>query len=433
MSSSKTILIAPNLAQSFDLKMVDGFSQALERVGFNSIPCTKPIEDQLLNDIVKETNASVVIRVNRPPPDIVGRANKFRHFSWIQDNTPDVDWCFDRLVTDDLVFTIGSREALGVAVPDKYYGGVLTTYIDPSDFSQFERPVPEDIDLNLVGYIPAYNCGRFSAGLDEAPSNVRIGEFNLKQWKDAFRQLVRWENQETPLFADQMKEQLRLELLFEKYSIEELFACYLYEPLTGSLPCQNTLKSLKGFYQELGLNFSSQRAGYLINAMPRFLDRYALASRASKLNITMQIYGTNWSDYCEFSKFTRNPITLEEAYEVFAKSRITLQNNTHGIGIHYRTLSAMASGGLILTHGSPHDKCAGGMKHQFEAGVHYVEFDRYNYEDVLLDWLTRDADRIRIKKEARRFAIEKFNWDEGVQQFLVKADLNPNRVNYVND
>lgn len=431
MSSYKTILIIPNHAQPFDLKMVDGFSQAIQRIGINAIPLSEPVDDHLLNTLVRETNASVVLRINRPPPDITERANKFRHFSWIQDNTPDFDWCFDRLHEDDLVFTIGTRKALGVPVPDKYYGGVLTTYIDPTDFSQFEDPLSEDLDLNLVGYIPAYHCGRFIGGLNEAPSTVRVGEFNFKQWKDAFRNLVCWENQEDPLFTYQMKEQVQLESLFEKYSIEELFACYLYEPLTGILSCRETLQSLKSFYQELGLTCSTKRAGYLINEMPRFLDRYALASRTAKLNINMKFYGTNWNGFAEFADFAESPVTLEKANEIFARSRVTLQNNTHGIGIHYRTLSAMASGGLILTHGSPHDRCDGGMKHEFEDGMHYIEFNRDSYEDVLSDWLNRGADREKIKKEARRYVIEKFSWDKGAQKFLAMADLNPREIKYV--
>ena len=116
---------------------------------------------------------------------------------------------------------------------------------------------------------------------------------------------------------------------------------------------------------------------------------------------------------------------MEESFNIFGNSKLTLQNNNHGIGMHSRTLSAMAVGGFIFTHTSPRDELPGGMKTAFEPGVHYGSFDLENMTEETQRWLSSDKERDEIAERARQYVLSEMHWGNGAAHLAEMIDLQP--------
>src|SRR5262245_53357425 len=108
-------------------------------------------------------------------------------------------------------------------------------------------------------------------------------------------------------------------------------------------------------------------------------------------------------------------MTLLAAYR---RSRINLANNTHGFGLHSRTLECMAVGGFVFTHTSPHDTKPGGMLTAFEAGVHFGSFTPETFQDEARRWLKDAADRTKAGERAAAVVREKHMWSNRAQQII---------------
>src|ERR1039457_1675533 len=110
------------------------------------------------------------------------------------------------------------------------------------------------------------------------------------------------------------------------------------------------------------------------------MDRRTLIDAASKVSKSLELYGPGLSAHEFTVPFFKGVIDTQDGLlDVYCRSKINLSNNTHGLGLHSRTLECMAVGGFIFTHESPHDNKAGGMLTSFEPGVHYGSYTPENF------------------------------------------------------
>jgi len=121
----------------------------------------------------------------------------------------------------------------------------------------------------------------------------------------------------------------------------------------------------------------------------------------------------------EFSPYAKGVVDTQDGLlDVYRRSRINLANNTHGLGLHSRTLECMAVGGFVLTHESPHDSKPGGMLTSFEPSVHYGAFTPENLHEEAHRWLADDARRRQVGQQAATIIRQRHCWYHRAQQIL---------------
>ncbi len=134
---------------------------------------------------------------------------------------------------------------------------------------------------------------------------------------------------------------------------------------------------------------------------------------------SLELYGPGWEEHEQFSPYFKGVLnTADELGAAFRRSRINLANNTHGLGLHSRTLDCMAAGGFIFTHQSPNDNRPGGMLTAFEPGVHYGAFTPDTFGDESRRWLRDGPRRRRAGARAAAVVREKHRWEHRAQQIV---------------
>jgi Glycosyl transferases group 1 len=103
---------------------------------------------------------------------------------------------------------------------------------------------------------------------------------------------------------------------------------------------------------------------------------------------------------------------------VYRRSKINLANNTHGLGIHSRTLECMAVGGFIFMHDSPHDSKAGGMLTEFEPDVHYGRYTVESFHEEAVRWLKDSEGRRRVGMQATERIRQRHCWHHRARQII---------------
>jgi hypothetical protein len=102
----------------------------------------------------------------------------------------------------------------------------------------------------------------------------------------------------------------------------------------------------------------------------------------------------------------------------FRRSRLNLANNTHGLGLHSRTLECMAGGGFIFSHASPRDSKPGGMHTALEPDVHHGMYTPDNFQEEALRWLKDGERRRSAGARAATLIRQKHLWRHRAEQIL---------------
>jgi hypothetical protein len=149
------------------------------------------------------------------------------------------------------------------------------------------------------------------------------------------------------------------------------------------------------------------------------LDREALINGILQVSNSLELYGPGWDTHPAFNPYAKGVIDTQDGLlDVYRRSRINLANNTHGLGLHSRTLECMAVGGFIFTHESPHDNKPGGMLTSFEPSVHYGAFTPENLHEEAHRWLSDEAGRRRVGQQAAAIVRERHRWCHRARQIL---------------
>ena len=177
------------------------------------------------------------------------------------------------------------------------------------------------------------------------------------------------------------------------------------------------------FFQQNRLAPVQKAVSYFSQSYPRIMDRRTLIEAAARVSKSLELYGPGLSAHEFALPYFRGVIeTQDELLRVYCRSRINLGNNTHGFGLHSRTLECMAVGRFIFMHESPHDNKPGGMLTSFQPGVHYGAYTPENFTEQAERWLRDTNGRIRAGMRAASVIRERHCWHHRAQQIL--ADLN---------
>lgn len=445
--NSLNILITPNYATPYDQRMVNGLAAGFHVIGHQAHALPAPISAVEVAQKCKELSIDVVIQVNRTRHQEVALPAKVRYISWFQDVFPETTKGFsENFLDSDILYALGDAGVLGLDAQLPCYVGSLVSGVDKTTVNYRKKAKSESIDFSLCGFIP--------------PPPLLITRSIRKDILDLIRL--------SPLLGARRIIAIMRRITLGYYLLPHLQNAVLitmmntvrssYRPLRGDLdihqltrvmreatetygskPSGDALSRLNRYAQRLieqhrvkknrshqnsipdfrALSPFERSINYFAREYPRLLDRVALINGILQVSDSLDLYGPGWNMHPEFSPYAKGVIETQDGLlDVYQRSRINLANNTHGLGLHSRTLECMAVGGFILTHESPHDNKPGGMLTSFEPGVHYGVFTPENLLEEAHRWLADDAGRRQAGQRAAEVVRQQHCWHHRAQQIL---------------
>ena len=429
--------------------MVEGLAAGFRALDHAAHALPSPINEGEAAAVCRQLDVDVLIQVNRFRPIYNPLPAKVRHVAWFQDifpETTDID--VNRFHASDIVYALGDPGVLGLNMSLPCQVGTLLTGVDESNLSlQPNISQAKSVDFSLCGYIPPPNR------ISRSPRQDLIWYI-----KDTIRR--------TPLIGRPLPMRLFWRYVFKNlqdsnyvpYAISAALRGTveaLYEPLHGNLdihelatamrevvapvlarsrrrsrsrpkgPRRSRLGFIMAPYESVPFGVQPEVEfwiNYFAREYPRLLDRRLLVQNALMISKNVQLYGDGWQNHDEFRPYNKGFIVAQrDLLDVYARSRLNLMNNTHGIGLHSRSLECMAVGGFIFTHGSPHDDRPGGLETSFEPGVHYGVYTVDTFPDDARRWLAASDARVDAGAKAADIVRQKHLWRHRAAQVI--ADL----------
>lgn len=142
----------------------------------------------------------------------------------------------------------------------------------------------------------------------------------------------------------------------------------------------------------------------------RMLYRKELIDLVLQFSKNIRIFGpSNWQMWPEYKdyyiSFLSNPIDIRKVYQT---SRINLHE---GVALHFRSIDCLASGGLLFYfENGPADNAKEGICHYFEPDYHFILFNKENFVEKSLYYLSNEYLRRKIGQAASREAMQKHTW-----------------------
>jgi hypothetical protein len=436
-------LIVPNLSLPYDQRMVNGLAAGFHEIGHEAVALSSPVPAEPLAGIVKRIGADVVIQVNRFRQQDPPLPQNVRHVAWFQDVFPDT---LDQMKAGeregDVVYALGDAGVLGLNTAFPCFVGSLVTGVEPSMLGR-KRKVPsaEMVDFSLCGYIPQPLAFKpniksdlvwyLNDLVDRVPLLGRSWNFRHLRFRLLRRYIHR--NYVPYALAIALQENvtavyrpLRGELDIDMISGVLRAAAQNYvnirkkQPVIGGWPRRGRLGHIMAPYRASGAD-TRTALDHQINALareyPRLLDRVALINAALDVSKSLELYGPGWNAHETFLKYHKGIVSDPDVLlSIYERSRINLANNTHGLGLHSRTLECMAVGGFIFMHTSPHDEKPGGMLTAFEPDVHYGAYTPETFRDEAGRWLRDDTARAQAGERAAAVIKAKHLWLHRAEQ-----------------
>lgn len=439
------VLIAPNFANHYDQRMVEGLAAGFRALDHAAHALPSPLNEMEAAAVCQQLNIDILIQLNRFRPLYSPLPVKVRHVAWFQDIFPAIDIDPDRFHSGDIVYALGDPVVLGLNVELPCHVGTLSTGVDESTLAYTSRR-GETIDFSLCGYIPP------PIGVHRSPKHDLIWYI-----KDTLRR--------AHLIGRPLPMRLFWRFLFKRiqdsdyvpYAVSAALRGTvegMYEPLHGNLDIRTLASTMQevvvpvvtrtrrrrtvrkspnrsrlGFimspYEPSSFGLQPEIEGlidYYARDYPRMLDRRILVQSALLVSKSLELYGDGWPSHVEFQPYFKGFITSQrELLDVYRRTRLNLMNNTHGIGLHSRTLECMAVGGFIFTHTSPHDQKPGGLETSFEPNVHYGVYTTDSFVEDARRWLSADDTRAQAGAKASKIIRQKHLWRHRAAQII--ADL----------
>jgi len=438
-------LVVPNFANPYDQRMVSGLAAGFQELGHEAVALGSPLSAEPLARIAEQTRADVVLQINRFRPQDPPLAPNVRHIAWFQDVFPDTSAGVTPSEREgDIVYALGDARVLGLKAKIPCFVGSLVTGVDSALMGVKRASSTPAVDFSLCGYIPPPLTFQPNIKSDLLwYLNDLVDRLPLvgDSWifrHVRFRLLRRYLNREYVPYV-------------LATSLRELTAA-TYRPLRGELDIDALADMLRAAARPYVSWRSSKRAGLghwsrqgrlgrllapyrtsgadqrmpvdsLINGLtreyPRLLDRVALIGAALGVSDSLELYGPGWDSHDAFRPYHKGVASDPYALlSIFQRSRINLANNTHGLGLHSRTLECMAVRGFIFMHRSPHDEKPGGMLTSFEPDVHYGAYTPETFRDEAQRWLKDKAARGKAGERAAKVIKAKHLWRHRAEQIL---------------
>lgn len=466
MSKSKRILITPNVASPYDQRMVQGLAGGFNRLGHFAGAMPTPLSGRELRRLCQSLSIDTVVQVNRTRDLDEPLPKGVRHVAWFQDVFPETLQGFgENFQTDDILYTLGDPLVLGLITSVPCRVGSLFTGVDDTTLNFKQQGIVQDIDMSLCGALPppiTLESNLYADLLwyvDKLIEKIPLLGRSKAIW--AVRRLV---------FSK------RLPVDFLPYSalvaIVHLVEGF-YRPLRGELDIHTLSRAMYdvvhafsdglarfqerpsaqevallskllkphvvrfngrqdfkarlfrflakegGYFASDGLSPEAKAISYFAQSYPRIMDRRLAIQLASRVTDSLELYGPGLAAHDFTRPWYKGDIDkLDDLLSVYCRSKINLHTNTHGLGLHSRTIECMAVGGFIFMHDSPHDTKAGGMLTEFEPNVHYGLYTVENFHEEALRWLKDTEGRRRIGMKAAERIRERHCWHHRARQII---------------
>lgn len=153
----------------------------------------------------------------------------------------------------------------------------------------------------------------------------------------------------------------------------------------------------------------------------RMLNRSELGNLLADSGCKFRVYGSkSWRRWQRFAPHYRGwlsgPKEMRAAYQ---RSALNLHE---GVGIHFRSLDVMASGGLLFFRRGLLDKHHGGISTLFNEHEHFVPFVPDDFEEKLELYLNDRERAQRVRTRAAQYVAEHHTWKHRALEIV--ADLN---------
>ena len=458
MKSKLKILIAPGDAAA-DRRVVAGLESGFRLVGQDAKALATPVESASLADLCDRDSIDVVIQVNRSRNPNVQLPKHVRHIAWYQDVFPTtLEGFTEGFRSGDILYALGDPVVLGLNVQVPCLVETLYTGVDEDAITGPLDDRRKLQDFSLCGYIP--------------PPLIKSPNI-------ANKTLSYWDRLNASLTAPTRSESLWLlrKILFKNYLPADYLPfraiCALseivesdYQPLSGNLDIHRLTARMRQFFTDESRRMSvpqfafemsgngrklptvlrcyallggaraksviaqyvnerssmsqvDRAMNYFAREYPRLLDRRKMLNEVLKISSSLKLFGPGWNQHVEYAPYAGGIIRdAQRLFNVYRESRINLANNTHGVGLHSRTLECMAVGGFILMHQSPHDEKPGGIQTSFIPGVHYGQFSPQNLREEALRWLANPSGRQQAGLRAVAVIRAKHCWRHRAEQIL---------------
>lgn len=411
LTAKKTLkfLITPNYALPYDQRMVGGLADGFRRIGHQAVALPAPVSSMEVARQCREKSVDVVIQVNRTRDPKVDLPPRVRHISWYQDVFPESMNGFKECFREsDILYALGDPAVLGLNLKLSCLVGSLVTGVDQTVLD-YRKPQPlHPVDFSLCGFIPPPLPRPTSLLRYLQPGKARYGvpEAIVKTVQDAYQPLrgaLDIHELAGAIYASLERHRSRRSDVIRR--------------LRNRLSQMPGLKKPLAAYDSILSARAQKMVSYFTREYPRLLDRVALVESVLEVSDSLALYGPGWDKHRQFRPYARGVIDTQEGLlAVYCRSRINLSNNTHGLGLHSRTLECMAVGGFILMHASPHDNKPGGMLTAFEPETHYGLYTPESLKETARRWLLEEKKRIEAGRRAAEVIREQHGWQHRAAQ-----------------
>ena len=469
-AKSLRILITPNVSAPYDQRMVKGLAEGFNQIGHYAGAFPSPLTAEELAKMCKSLAIDVVLQINRTRDPDVPLPPNVRHISWYQDVYPEtLNGFAETFHPSDILYSLGDPEVLGLRAQMPCYVGSLFTGVAQSTLNFRRQDIPKDIDLSLCGGLPApvHLAPNHRTDILWCLDNLvkRIPLLGQSRLFWILRKLIF--SKRLPIdyvpyatlraladIVESFYRPLRGELDIHMLSEAMLHQSMLFEDVLKEIPISQSghgnsriAKILKPhtarfsgrndlgarliryfanestYFQRSTTTPVEKAISFFSQSYPRIIERRVLVEMASRVSDSLELYGPGLSAHEFAHPYYKGVInTQDELLSVYCRSKINLSNNTHGLGLHSRTLECMAVGGFIFMHESPHDNKPGGMLTEFEPGVHYGSYTPESFHEEATRWLGDDSGRLRAGMRAESIIRERHGWHHRARQII--DDLN---------
>ncbi len=372
----------------YDEHMLDGLAKGFRLLGIESVVIFHLLDPASLASFCARHGIDTVLEINRTRNTLNDLPPNIAHICWLQDIAVGERAEPSR---SDLTYYLTEPSVIGYSPSSaKSYGGLLFTGIDPDAPAEIEAPLS---DFSMVGYLPLpIPAEVLSLPMFSDFPNPTIGEVI-----NAFLERFRPSNRGVKLgdlHHDRVRSLIR-EITTEVFG----------------------LPSASAFRVPTALDFFDQN-------VVRSLERTRLLNAALAVSPSLRIFGPPdvWREWPQYAPYHVRFLDLQsDILSVYRSTRINLHINPNGFGMHSRVLDCMSCGGVILNIESPYDLLPGGIRTEFEPGVHYISCTYENFEECVRSWLRNEDGRRAIGAAARKAVLARHTWRHRAEQ--IAGDL----------
>lgn len=428
---SLKILLIPYNDSAYYTSMLNGLASEFNEMRHKAIVLLNPPSSNELKKIISEQKIDLVLSVNK----ILGRNEKIKIplFCWIQDVFPSTEKTLTQYLGDnEYIYTFGDSHDLGFEELPPNYLGSLITGVSKLD-TNFNNEKKWDLDISFCGYIPSpLNLGKNPRFLELFYDKFFVTSKNLYQFLTCFTgpgYLTRNTHTLIKEIVESTYKPLRgsLDVVMLEEKIREI--------IRYSKKDDQANDGLENFFSHNGNTKNlfwlistkiDRLIRYYVHTYPRYLDRdYLLQNVISSFpEKKIKIYGIGWDTHPRYKKFSHPHVNNKhDLYNIYKLSKINLNNNTHGFGLHSRVLECINAGGFLMTHKSNSDNGPGGILSSFEENKHFGFYDPNDLYSSISEWLKNDNKRLNAVKDAQKIIFSEHLWRYRANQILNDYNL----------